>query len=230
VPAIALEAGGDVVRVGDLGAPVDRDVVVVVDPAEVVEPLVAGVWMGPPALMMLVAAISAPVIARVVGLEEAGYLTSNQGTALRQLPSSIVVMGGGVVGVELAQVYARFGIKTVVIQGTDRILPRDHPTSSRILTDQLTEEGVDLRTGVTATGVKAGGRGRIVALSDGTTVEGAELLVAVGRRAADLRDLGCEDAGVTLDARGQAAPDKRMRIADQADRTVTLVDGRVVAA
>lgn len=163
---------------------------------------------------LVLAVGSAPVIPQVEGLEGAGYWTSNQGTALRELPSSIVVMGGGVVGVELAQVYARFGIKTVVIQGTDRILPRDHPASSRILTDQLTEEGVDLRTGVTATGVKAGGRGRIVALSDGTTVEGAELLVAVGRRAADLRDLGCEDAGVKLDARGQAAPDKRMRIAE----------------
>jgi pyruvate/2-oxoglutarate dehydrogenase complex dihydrolipoamide dehydrogenase (E3) component len=163
---------------------------------------------------LVLAVGSAPVIPQVEGLEEAGYWTSNEGTALRDLPSSIVVMGGGVVGVELAQVYARFGIKTVVVQGTDRILPRDHPTSSQILADQLTEEGVELRTGVTATSVKAGGQGRIVSLSDGSKVEGAELLVAVGRRAANLRDLGCEEAGVKLDARGQASPDQRMRIAD----------------
>jgi pyruvate/2-oxoglutarate dehydrogenase complex dihydrolipoamide dehydrogenase (E3) component len=123
-------------------------------------------------------------------------------------------MGGGVVGIELAQVYARFGAKTTVVQGTDRILPRDHPKSSEVVAAQLREEGVDIRTDVTATAVERGGAGRRVALSDDSVVEGAELLVAVGRRAADLRALGCEEAGVPLDDRGRAAPDDRMGIAD----------------
>ncbi len=163
---------------------------------------------------LVLAVGSTPVVPNIDGLQKAGYWTSNEGTSLRALPSSIVVLGGGVVGIELAQVYARFGAKTTVIQGTDRILPRDHPKSSEVVAAQLREEGVDIRTDVTAKAVERGGAGRRVTLSDGSVVEGAEVLVAVGRRAADLRELGCEDAGVTLDDRGRATPDDQMRIAD----------------
>jgi pyruvate/2-oxoglutarate dehydrogenase complex dihydrolipoamide dehydrogenase (E3) component len=163
---------------------------------------------------VILAVGSNPVIPQVEGLEEAGYWTSNQGTSLRELPSSIAVMGGGVVGIELAQVYARFGVKTTVIQGTDRILPRDHPKSSEVVAAQLREEGVEILTDVTARTVERGGVGRRITLSGGRTVEAAELLIAVGRRAADLRDLGCEDAGVTLDDRGRATPSERMAIGD----------------
>jgi pyruvate/2-oxoglutarate dehydrogenase complex dihydrolipoamide dehydrogenase (E3) component len=163
---------------------------------------------------LVLAVGSTPVIPRVDGLEEGAYWTSNDGTSLRDLPSSIVVMGGGVVGIELAQVYARFGVRTTVIQGTDRILPRDHPKSSEIVAGQLREDGVDVRTNVTTKAVERGGAGRRVTLSDGGVVEAAELMVAVGRRAADLRELGCEDAGVKLDDRGRSSPDDQMRIAD----------------
>jgi pyruvate/2-oxoglutarate dehydrogenase complex dihydrolipoamide dehydrogenase (E3) component len=157
---------------------------------------------------------STPVIPGIDGLEEAGYWTSNEATSMRELPSSIVILGGGVVGVELAQVFARFGAKTTVVQGRDRILPRDHPRSSELVADQLREEGVEIRTNVTATAVERGGPGRRVSLSDGAVVEGAELLVAVGRRPADLRGLGVEETGVALDDRGLAAPDERMRIGE----------------
>jgi pyruvate/2-oxoglutarate dehydrogenase complex dihydrolipoamide dehydrogenase (E3) component len=163
---------------------------------------------------LVLAVGSTPVIPQVSGLEEAGYWTSNDGTSLRDLPSSVVVMGGGVVGIELAQVYARFGAKTTVIQGTDRILPRDHPKSSEVVAAQLREEGVDVRTNATVTAVERGGAGRRITLSGGDVVEAGELLVAVGRRAADLRALGCEDAGVKLDDRGRSTPDDQMRIAD----------------
>jgi pyruvate/2-oxoglutarate dehydrogenase complex dihydrolipoamide dehydrogenase (E3) component len=157
---------------------------------------------------------SVPVVPALDGLAETGYWTSNDGTSLRELPSSIVVMGGGAVGTELAQVYGRFGAKTTLVQGTDRILPRDHPRSAELLTAQLREEGVDVRTGVTATSVKAGGAGRVVSLSDGSTVEAAEVMVAVGRRPSDLRSMGVEEAGVTLDEKGTARPDERLRVAD----------------
>lgn len=163
---------------------------------------------------LIVAVGSVPVIPKIDGLEEAGYLTSDHGTSLRDLPSSIVVMGGGPVGVELAQVYARFGVRTVIVQGGDRILPRDHPRSSEVLAEQLATEGVEIRTGVHATAVRPGGAGRIVELSDGSTAEGAEVLVAVGRRPADLRDLGIEEAGVELGSRGEIDPDARMRVAE----------------
>jgi pyruvate/2-oxoglutarate dehydrogenase complex dihydrolipoamide dehydrogenase (E3) component len=163
---------------------------------------------------LVLAVGSTPVVPQVDGLQEAGFWTSNDGTATRDLPSSLVVMGGGVVGVELAQVFVRFGVRTTIIQGRDRILPRDHPKSSGIIADQLREEGVDIRTDVTATRVERGGAGRRITLSDRSVVEAAELMVAVGRRAADLRELGTEEAGITLDERGRASPDDRMAVAD----------------
>jgi pyruvate/2-oxoglutarate dehydrogenase complex dihydrolipoamide dehydrogenase (E3) component len=163
---------------------------------------------------LIVAVGSDPVIPRIEGLEEAGYWTSNDGTSFRDLPSSIVVLGGGPVGVELAQVYTRFGVRTCIVQGGERILPRDHPSSSQVLTEQLRLEGVDIRTGVHGVRVRRGGAGRIVELSDGSSVEGAELLVAVGRRPADLRELGTEDAGAELGERGEVDPDPQMRVAD----------------
>lgn len=163
---------------------------------------------------LVVATGSVPVVPSIEGLAEAGYWTSNQGTSVEDLPSSIVVLGGGPVGVELAQVYARFGARTCIVQAADRILPRDHPRSSAVLAEELDREGVQIRVGVHAVRVRRGGAGRVVELSDGSSVQGSELLVAVGRRPADLRELGVEEAGVELGERGQPRPDERMRVGD----------------
>lgn len=157
---------------------------------------------------------STPLVPAIDGLHESGYWTSNDGTSFRELPSSIVVMGGGPVGVELAQVYARFGVKTVLVQGGDRILPRDHPRSAEVLADQLRAEGVDVLTGVQATRVRTGGPGRKVELSNGSVIEAAQILLAVGRRPGDLRGLGVEEAGGELNVNGLAQPDSRMRIGE----------------
>ena len=163
---------------------------------------------------LIVATGSVPVIPPIEGLVQAGFWTSREATSLRHLPSSIGIMGGGPVGTEMAQVYARFGVKTTVIEGNDRILARDHPRSSEVVAEQLRREGVDLRLGVRATAVEAGGAGRIVELSDGSTVDVAELVVAVGRAPIGLTDLGVEEAGVALNDRGVPEPDERMRVAD----------------
>jgi len=157
---------------------------------------------------------STPVIPPLDGLSDAGYWTNREATSARELPSSLVVLGGGPVGVELAQVYSRFGVPVTIVESGDRILPRDHPLSSKAVADQLTEEGVDIRYGARAESVSAGGAGRILHLSDGTTAEGAELLMAVGRRGADLRALGVEEAGASLNERGVPALDEQLRAAD----------------
>jgi dihydrolipoamide dehydrogenase len=166
------------------------------------------------AASVIVAAGSSPFIPPIPGVDDVPYWTSREATSTRELPSSLVILGGGVVGVEMAQVFVRFGVRVTLVEGGDRILSRDHPLTSKAVADQLVEEGLDLRTGVTAQRVRAGGAGRIVELSDGSSVEGAELLVAVGRRPADLRALGVEEAGATLDQRGAATPDEQLRIAD----------------
>ena len=163
---------------------------------------------------VILSAGSVPFIPPIEGLDGAGYWTNRGATSTRELPSSLIVMGGGPIGVEMAQVFARFGSKVTVVEGNDRLLSRDHPQSSKAVADQIAEEGIDIRTGVTATAVDAGGPGRIVGLSDGTKVEAAQILVAVGRRPADLRALGAEEAGATLDERGASAPDERLAIGD----------------
>jgi dihydrolipoamide dehydrogenase len=157
---------------------------------------------------------SHPNIPPVDGLEETGYWTSPKVTSLRELPSSLVVMGGGAVGVELAQAYVRFGVKVSMVEASDGILPREHPRTAEILSAQLREEGIEVTTGCRAVAVRAEGAGRLVELSNGKTVQGAELMVAVGRRPSDLRELGVEEAGVSLDDRGAAKHDEQMRVAN----------------
>ena len=163
---------------------------------------------------LIVSIGSTPVIPPIDGLRETGYWTSRDATSLRQLPSSIVVMGGGPVGVEMAQVYVRFGVPTTLVEGNERILARDHPASSKAVAAALSGEGAKIRTGVKAVSVRAGGAGRVVELSDGSKVEGAEVVVAVGRRPGDLSQLGLESTGVELGEGGRASPDARMAVGD----------------
>ena len=162
---------------------------------------------------LVIAAGSTPFIPPVEGLAEAGYWTSNDASSARDLPSSIVILGGGPVGVELAQAYARFGVKVTLVEGS-RLLAREHPRTAEVVSAQLEREGVDVRIGAHAVKVGRGGAGRIVELADGTTAEGAELLVSVGRRAADLRAMGVEEAGGRLTDRGLADHDEHLSIGD----------------
>jgi pyruvate/2-oxoglutarate dehydrogenase complex dihydrolipoamide dehydrogenase (E3) component len=118
------------------------------------------------------------------GLDRSGHWTNREGTSLRELPDGVVVLGGGPSGVELAQVYARYGVPVTIVHPHDRINDRDHPRSSRILADALKRDGVQIRLDARATGVRPGaGQGgrHVVELSDGGTVEGAALLMTIGR-------------------------------------------------
>jgi len=149
------------------------------------------------------------------GLDQITPWTNREATATRELPKSLVVIGAGPTGVELSQVFARFGVRTVLISPQDRINLKDHPRSSAVLEGALRRDGVDVRTGVHATRVRAragadGAHG--VDLTDGATVDGHEILLAVGRTA-PLAALGLETVGVRLDE-GVLHPDDRLRIAD----------------
>lgn len=163
---------------------------------------------------LIISTGSEPFIPPLEGLNEAGFWTSRQATSTRKLPSSVVILGGGPIGVELAQVYVRFDCKVVLVEHNPRILPRDHPRSSEALAVRLQEEGVEIKVGAKAERVERGGAGRVVHLSDGSRVEGAELIVAVGRKARDLRELGVDEAGVQLDDRGLPSPDARMKVSN----------------
>ena len=151
----------------------------------------------------------------IEGLEGIRAWTNREAATARELPESLVVLGAGPTGVEMSQVYARYGVPTVLVSQHDRINPADHPRNSATLDAALRRDGVDIRTGVRATRVRPGAGhagAHAVELCDGMTLEGHEVLLAIGRTA-PLYGLGLETVGVRLDD-GKLHPDDRLRIAD----------------
>jgi pyruvate/2-oxoglutarate dehydrogenase complex dihydrolipoamide dehydrogenase (E3) component len=154
-------------------------------------------------------------IPHIDGLDRVEYWTNIQSTSTRELPESLLILGGGPTGVELAQVYARYGVPTAIVESNERLLARDHPSNSRYVAEALRADGVDVRTGTRAMRVVpgAGTRGaHRVELSQGSAVEGHRILVAVGREF-PLADLGLETIGVQPQD-GKLKPDEMLRIAE----------------
>ena len=152
----------------------------------------------------------------VPGLESIKVWTNREATLARALPRSLLVLGGGPTGCELAQVYARFGVPTTIVQSGERLMPTDHPRNSQVVTEALREDGVDVRLKVRAVAARAGA-GRdgadLIELSDGSTAEGHAILLAVGRDF-PIDDLGLECYGVDTSGRTQFPRDGRLRLAD----------------
>ena len=151
------------------------------------------------------------------GLEACEPWTNEEATLTRELPRSLVVLGGGPTGCELAQVYQRFDVPTTIVQSGPRLAPTDHPRNSDVIRRALEADGVTVKTGAPAIRARAGaGRGgaHVVELEDGSIVEGHAILLAVGRQV-PLDDLGLEHYGLDTSGRTPAYPrDGRLRIAD----------------
>ena len=162
---------------------------------------------------IIVATGSTSTVPPIDGLAAADPWTNREATATRKLPRSLVVLGGGATGVEMASVYARYGVEVALIHSHERLLERDHARNSEAVARILRDDGVELRLGVRATRVRprAGkGDAHIVELGDHGVVEGERILVALGRTFG-LEGLGLESLG--LDP--QAVPrDGRLRLAD----------------
>jgi pyruvate/2-oxoglutarate dehydrogenase complex dihydrolipoamide dehydrogenase (E3) component len=152
----------------------------------------------------------------VPGLEAIPVWTNREATLARELPRSLLVLGGGPTGVELAQAYARFDVPVTIVQSGDRLMPTDHPRNSAVVADALRDDGVDVRLGVRAIAAHAGagsGGAHVIDLSDGSTAEGHAILLAVGREF-PLEDLGLECYGVDTTGRTPFPRDGRLRISD----------------
>jgi pyruvate/2-oxoglutarate dehydrogenase complex dihydrolipoamide dehydrogenase (E3) component len=165
---------------------------------------------------VIVAVGSFSKVPTIPGLEATEPWTNRQATLARELPKSLLVLGGGPTGCEMAQVYARFGVPTTVVQSGDRLAPTDHPRNSAAVADALRASGVDVRLGVRAVAARAGAAtdgAHVIDLDDGTTAEGHAILVAVGR-AFPLDDLGLEHYGLDTTGRVSMPRDGRLRIAD----------------
>ncbi|HXW34841.1 MAG TPA: NAD(P)/FAD-dependent oxidoreductase, partial [Acidimicrobiales bacterium] len=135
-----------------------------------------------------------PTIPPVDGLEGTPFWTNHDAIETEELPASMIVMGGGSIGVELSQVFARFGTEVTVVEGADRIISMEEPEASELLTKVFDREGIKVRTGMWASGVAHNGETFKVSFDGGGSLEADRLLVATGRHA-DLAALGIGSVG-----------------------------------
>lgn len=150
-------------------------------------------------------------IADIDGLDQVDYLTSRTILDLRQLPEHLVVVGGGFIGCEFAQMFARFGAKVTVVQRADRLLPAEDPDISRVVADAFTAEGLGVLTGTTCVEVATADEGIRVGCEGAERGElvGSHLLIATGRTP-NTDELGVEYLDVALDQRGYVDVDDRL--------------------
>ncbi|MCD9624255.1 dihydrolipoyl dehydrogenase family protein [Rhabdothermincola salaria] len=134
------------------------------------------------------------------GLADTPYWTNREAIAATTAPESIVVLGGGAIGAELAQVFARFGSAVTVVEAAERLLPLEEPEAGHLLAEVFGAEGIDVRTDVAAARVHHQDGRFAIELADSTVVDAERLLVATGRRA-DPAGIGAEHAGIAADAR-----------------------------
>jgi pyruvate/2-oxoglutarate dehydrogenase complex dihydrolipoamide dehydrogenase (E3) component len=160
---------------------------------------------------VILAGGTTPLLPPIDGLAEADPWTNREATTAHDIPPSLVVMGGGVVGVEMTQAYCTLGSRVTLIEGERRLLPREEEFACEQVTEALAEQGVDIRTGQVATAVERERPGGpvSVSLADGSTVTGDELLVAVGR-APQADGLGLETVG--LRTNGYVEVDEHTRV------------------
>ena len=151
----------------------------------------------------------------IPGLADISYWTNVHATSARELPRSLVILGAGPTGVELAQVYARYGVPVTLVHSHPRIVDKEHPKSSDLLADALRADGVEIRTGVRGVAVEPGGGSdgaHRIRLSDGSQADGHAVLLSIGRQI-PLAELNLAAIGVVaLD--GRLEPDESLRIAD----------------
>ncbi len=143
------------------------------------------------------------------GLDSVEYWTNREATRTHKVPQSLVVMGGGPVGAELAQFFSRMGSQVTVVERGEHLLGRVHADAGELLAGLFREEGIDVRIGV---GIERAEPGVRLHLSDGSTLETERLLVATGRRP-NVERLGLDELGLRISPRGVEV-DERLRAAE----------------
>ena len=149
-----------------------------------------------------------PAIPPIEGLSDVDYWTSEDALRLTEIPDRLVILGGGVIGVEMASMMAAFGADVTLIEGGEHILAREDADVAEEMAANLAAQGVTVRTGERAVRVSSGDEGVLVHTTAGE-VSGTRLLVALGRTPAT-KGLGLEAAGVELTERGFVKVDSRL--------------------
>src|SRR5262245_43728077 len=151
---------------------------------------------------VVIATGSDPIIPPVPGLRELdGLWTSREATSMKAVPRRLIVLGGGPVGLEMAQAVRRLGGEVVLVEGAAHILSREPQPLGEALGDVLRRDGVELALGIRATAARREGEQYILEFDDGRTLSGDRLLVATGRRPR-VDGIGLETVGVEANSRG----------------------------
>jgi pyruvate/2-oxoglutarate dehydrogenase complex dihydrolipoamide dehydrogenase (E3) component len=151
---------------------------------------------------VVVATGAAPIVPPIPGLRELeGVWGTREATSMKAVPRRLIVLGGGAAGVELAQVVRRLGGEAVIIEGSDRLIPREAAPLGTALSEALRGDGIELKLGTRATGARRDGADYVLDLDSGTDVRGDRLLVATGRRPR-VDGIGLETVGVKAGPHG----------------------------
>ena len=169
----------------------------------------------------VIATGSQPMVPAIPGLGGVPYLTNETVFVNRELPGHLIIIGGGPIGIEMAQAHRRLGARVTVID-VGPLLPRDDPELAASLTERLTDEGIDTRPRTEIAAVEHDGEAVAIRLASGERIAGSHLLVAAGRRpsieALDLSAAGIAATvkGITVDARLRTTNRRAFAIGDVA--------------
>jgi dihydrolipoamide dehydrogenase len=151
---------------------------------------------------VVVATGADPIVPPVPGLRELeGIWGTREATAMKAVPRRLLVLGGGSAGVELAQVVRRFGGEVALVEGAERVLPREPAPLGEALAEALRRDGIELALGVHARAARRDGDDYVLELDDGRELHGDRVLVATGRRPR-VDGIGLETVGVEADGHG----------------------------
>ncbi len=162
--------------------------------------------------VVVVATGSGAAMPPIDGLDSVRAWNNRDATTSKLTPESMIVLGGGPVGSELAQAWSTLGTTMTLIEGEEHLLPREEPFAGEQVAASLRDSyGVDVRTGVLAEKISPAGEAVVVELSDGSRIEAGELLVAIGR-VPRTREIGLESVGVELGDHGFLETDDELRV------------------
>ena len=162
---------------------------------------------------LIIAAGARPFVPPIPGIEDVGYLTSDNVWELEELPQRLVVLGGGPIGCELAQAFARVGAHVTQVEMAPRLMPREDPEISEMALKRFVDEGIDVRVDTKAQAFRlVDGEKHLIADHNGETIDIVfdQVLVAVGR-AANVTGYGAEDIGIELSERRTVAVNEYMQ-------------------
>jgi dihydrolipoamide dehydrogenase len=162
---------------------------------------------------LVLATGSRPELPPIPGLDAVPHWTSDQALSSHEMPESLLILGGGPVGCELADLFAAFGARVTLVQSAGRLLPGEEPEIGTILADLFAARGIEVLTGAQIARLGATPEGLVATLSDGSTRTASRLLIATGR-APRTDDLGLDALGIEASEAG-APVDSRCRVRGQ---------------